>query len=141
MNASKPDPESQNDDDLNDRNENESCCAICLDRFGKLTKMFSARLWTMVWMSLISLLVTIAPTDLIVSSSCEHEFHRDCLWGWAKKNNGCPYCRQELWDEGKYEAMKKEILKRRAQKDTDANMQVQSDLQLQGTSIQSSSRV
>jgi hypothetical protein len=32
--------------------------------------------------------------DKIYQTSCQHNYHRDCLKDWAKKGNDCPYCRQ-----------------------------------------------
>lgn len=34
--------------------------------------------------------------ELLMLRRCRHLFHRECLWGWARKNNCCPLCRFEI---------------------------------------------
>ena len=57
--------------------------------------------------------------DLIVSSACSHDFHRDCLVLWLKTKSDCPCCRQSMWDQATYDLTRKEILERVKPKDAD----------------------
>jgi ribosomal protein S27E len=37
------------------------------------------------------------PVDLVVSgTSCEHCFHKACIFAWLDKHDHCPYCREEM---------------------------------------------
>ncbi|KAI2500964.1 zinc-RING finger domain [Fragilaria crotonensis] len=91
------DEECQSSNETDDHGEDEHCCSICLDKFD--------------------------PEDLVTMSACSHEFHRDCLLLWAKTKDGCPYCRQPLWDQATYDSTKKEILDLAMHKDSSDNTQ------------------
>ena len=65
------------------------------------------------------------PDDLIVSSTCSHDFHRECLVLWLKTKSDCPYCRQPMWDQATYDLTRKEILDRVKPKDSGANADLQ----------------
>ena len=52
---------------------NEDSCAICILKF----KGF----------------------DIIKELSCNHIFHKDCIFKWLKKSNECPLCKHDITDE------------------------------------------
>lgn len=74
-------------------------CAICLGRFSM--------------------------GDMIVSSVCDHAFHRDCVLGWVQVQDECPMCRQNMWDLKTYKMLEKEIssLERRGEFKVDELLQ------------------
>jgi len=81
----------------NNNNESDTNCSICLENF--------------------------EPGDLVVSSTCLHEFHRDCvmLWLKIKKHHGCPYCRQRMWTQETYDFFTTEIRQAGGGENRDSN--------------------
>jgi len=86
---SESDSSINNDDtNINDTNNNnaDGTCSICLEKFKK--------------------------DDTVIINDCSHVFHKGCLVEWALRRDGCPMCRQDMWDQDKYQKLKeKEILK------------------------------
>eukprot|EP00545_Synedropsis_sp_CCMP1620_P010488 CAMPEP_0119010762 /NCGR_PEP_ID=MMETSP1176-20130426/5230_1 /TAXON_ID=265551 /ORGANISM="Synedropsis recta cf, Strain CCMP1620" /LENGTH=194 /DNA_ID=CAMNT_0006963487 /DNA_START=72 /DNA_END=656 /DNA_ORIENTATION=+ len=58
-------------------------CSICLDNF--------------------------EPGNTVISSSCSHCYHRDCIMAWLEIKDECPNCRQAMWDTEAYDMMEDEV--------------------------------
>lgn len=45
-----------------------------------------------------------------VRGQCTHQYHRHCITSWLMKQSHCPECRQQMWDEEAYQAVKQEVV-------------------------------
>lgn len=36
------------------------------------------------------------PGEIVVSFTCKHSFHEDCIHEWVKKEKVCPMCKREI---------------------------------------------
>mmetsp|Transcript_30826 Transcript_30826/g.46761 ORF Transcript_30826/g.46761 Transcript_30826/m.46761 type:complete len:247 (+) Transcript_30826:58-798(+) len=48
--------------------------------------------------------------DGVIISACSHVFHRECVLEWLQKKDGCPMCRQSMWDEDEYKKVEEEVI-------------------------------
>lgn len=72
-------------DDGEPSSSSSTSCGICLDYF--------------------------AEGDVLMIGLCQHAYHRDCCMGWVMKQNSCPQCRKQMFDESSYNRIKETILK------------------------------
>lgn len=74
------------DEENGERNDslNNNTCSICLDKFTE-------------------------GEDVIISE-CSHVFHRECVLEWLQKKDGCPMCRQSMWDEDEYKKIEDAVI-------------------------------
>eukprot|EP00543_Licmophora_paradoxa_P010098 CAMPEP_0202473896 /NCGR_PEP_ID=MMETSP1360-20130828/92091_1 /ASSEMBLY_ACC=CAM_ASM_000848 /TAXON_ID=515479 /ORGANISM="Licmophora paradoxa, Strain CCMP2313" /LENGTH=152 /DNA_ID=CAMNT_0049100981 /DNA_START=1117 /DNA_END=1575 /DNA_ORIENTATION=- len=61
-------------------------------------------------------LETFVTGNSIITSACNHSYHRDCVMDWMEKNNKCPNCRQNMWDEDTFALMTTELMKSEQQR-------------------------
>ena len=60
---------------------------------------------------------------LVMTGLCNHVCHRDCVMGWVQKKNSCPLCREPLFDEKSFDALKQKVLQDRLQDPVQASTQ------------------
>ena len=70
----------QPSDDEQETLDTTTCCSICLTSFQ-------------------------AGSQVMTGTTCAHTYHQTCCLEWLKKNDHCPYCRQEMMTPAEFQQL------------------------------------
>ena len=112
------DLESQEDRSGNTDHDVAIACSICLEKLGtcrrtRVVKSITFDKFPSTHKSCQALTGSkSSDKEDVVSGPCSHLYHRECILSWLQErgHDGCPYCRQPMWDTHEFEAVKASLV-------------------------------